>query len=92
MSATVAHMSTVASRDLRNHTADVLRTVSAGSPVTITVNGVAVAEIVPVRTTRKAYLTKADLIEVVSHRQSDPDLTADLARLAGETTDGLDPL
>jgi prevent-host-death family protein len=85
-------MSTVASRDLRNHTADVLRQVSDGTRVTITVNGTPVAEISPVRSSRTQFLTKADLIELISHRQSDSGLTSDLERLAGDTTDDLDPL
>ncbi len=42
-------MATVASRDLRNHAADVLRQVSEGAHVTVTVNEIAVAEISPVR-------------------------------------------
>lgn len=84
-------MSTVAARDLRNHTADVLRQVSGGTTVTITVNGLPVAEITPVRSARRQFLTKADLIEVMVTRQSDPGLRDDLARLAGETTDDLEP-
>lgn len=85
-------MSTVASRDLRNHTADVLRQVSDGTRVTVTVNGMPVAEIGPVRSARKQFLTKADLIELTSHKQADSGLSDDLERLAGETTDDLDPL
>lgn len=85
-------MSTIASRDLRNHTAEVLRQVSGGTHVTITVNGMPVAEISPVRSARKQFLTKADLIELISHRQADRGLADDLERLAGDTTDDLDPL
>jgi prevent-host-death family protein len=85
-------MSTVASRDLRNHTAEILRQVSSGTTVTITVHGSAVAEIRPVRATRSQFLTKADLISLISQRQADPGLADDLERLAGETTDDLDPL
>jgi prevent-host-death family protein len=85
-------MTTVASRDLRNHTADVLRQVSRGTPVTITVNGVPVAEISPVRSARRQFLSKADLIEIITLRQADPGLRDDLETLAGETTDDLDPL
>lgn len=84
-------MSTVASRDLRNHTADVLRQVSAGSTVTITVNGMPVAEVGPVRATRKQFLTKAVLVEVISRNQSDPGLAADLERLPGGALDGSSP-
>ncbi|MBW3640233.1 MAG: type II toxin-antitoxin system prevent-host-death family antitoxin [Actinobacteria bacterium] len=84
-------MSTVAARDLRNHTADVLRQVSGGTTVTITVNGLPVAEISPVRSARRQFLTKADLIAVMTTGQADPGLRKDLATLAGETTDDLEP-
>ena len=85
-------MTTVASRDLRNHTAEVLRQVSVGTRVTITVNGVPVAEISPIRSARKQFLSKADLIEIASQRQADAGLRDDLAVLIAETTDDLDPL
>ena len=86
-------MSTVASRDLRNHTADVLRQVSGGTHVTITVNGTPVAEIIPVRSARNQFLSRSDLIEIITARQADPGLRDDLAKLAGETTgDLVDPL
>ncbi len=84
-------MSTVASRELRNHTADVLRQVSTGTTVTIAVNGRPVAEISPIRSARRQFLTKADLIEVMTTCQADPGLREDLAALAGETTDDLEP-
>ncbi len=85
-------MSTIASRDLRNHTADVLRQVSGGTHVTITVNGLPVAELSPVRSARGQFLAKADLIEIMTRRQADPGLRDDLSTLAGETTEDLDPL
>lgn len=85
-------MTTAASRDLRNHTADVLRQVSDGTHVIVTVNGVPVAEISPVRSTRKTFLSKAEVVELMLRRQSDAGLTDDLARLAGETTADLDAL
>ncbi len=84
-------MTTVASRDLRNHTADVLRQVSDGTHVIVTVNGVPVAKISPVRSTR-TFLSKAEVVELMLRRQSDAGLTDDLARLAGETTADLDAL
>jgi prevent-host-death family protein len=82
-------MRTVASRDLRNHTADVLRQVRSGNAVTITVNGDPVAEIRPVRALRKQFLSKADVVTLVAQRQADSGLTAVLARLAGDSTDDL---
>jgi prevent-host-death family protein len=85
-------MSSVASRDLRNHTAEVLRTVSDGTLVTVTVNGAPVAEIRPIRSARSRFLTKADLVEILSRHQADAGLTTELLDLAGETTDDLDRL
>ncbi len=85
-------MTTIASRELRNHTADVLRRVADGTHVTITVNGVPVAEISPIRSTRKHFLSQSDLVEIMTRKQADPGLRDDLAALAGETTDDLGPL
>ena len=83
-------MTKVASRDLRNHTAEVLRQVSEGAHVTVTVNGTPVAEIIPVRAMRRASMSKRELIVLLANHQADPGLRDDLAALAGETTDDLD--
>ncbi len=85
-------MTTIASRDLRNHTAEVLRQVADGTRVTVTVNGTPVAEIGPVRSTRPQFFTKAELVELVSQHQADPGLSSELEQLAGDTTDDLDAL
>ena len=85
-------MSSVASRDLRNHTAEVLRQVADGTRMTITVNGRPVAEIGPVPAIRPQFFSRADLIGLIEEYPADPKLTRDLEILAGETTDDLDPL
>jgi prevent-host-death family protein len=85
-------MMRVASRDLRNHTAEVLRQVAEGARVTVTVNGTPVAEISPVRGTRRASMSKSELVVLLASHQADPGLRDDLAALAGETTDDLDSL
>lgn len=90
--ATICHMISVASRDLRNHTADVLRRVAAGEQVSITVHGRVVAEIVPPADARAPYLTKHEVLDIVRHRQADPGLAQDLRELADETTDDLGPI
>lgn len=84
--ATVSHTTTIASRDLRNHTADVLRQVAEGTPVTITVHGNPVAEISPVHSTRTQFLSESDLIEIITRRQSDCGLRDELELLAGDFT------
>ena len=85
-------MSTVASRELRNDTAGVLRRVQAGEEVTITVNGRPVAVIAAIEPRRRRWLSKTELANRLESSQADPGLRDDLAELAGETTDELDEL
>lgn len=82
----------VASRDLRNDTAGLLRRVEAGEEVVITVRGRPVAELVPLRRTPNRWLPWAELVRRLPASQADPALRDDLARLAGDTTDDLEPL
>ncbi|HXH59156.1 type II toxin-antitoxin system prevent-host-death family antitoxin [Iamia sp.] len=83
-------MAEVASRELRNHTADVLRRVEAGEEITITVRGRPVAQVVPLR--RRRWVSGAEMRERLSRVQADPGLRDDLERLAGDTTDDLGPI
>jgi prevent-host-death family protein len=82
----------VASRQLRNNTADLLRRVEAGDEVVITTRGRPVASLVPVAVRRRRWLPRAELLRRLAVAQADPGLREDLARLAGETTDDLGPL
>ncbi|MBK8078292.1 MAG: type II toxin-antitoxin system Phd/YefM family antitoxin [Kineosporiaceae bacterium] len=85
-------MTEVPSRDLRNHTAEVLRRVAAGEDVVVTVNGRQVARVVPVQARRRRWITRAELVRRLEIVQADPGLRHDLEALAGETTDDLGPL
>ncbi|MCV6969407.1 type II toxin-antitoxin system Phd/YefM family antitoxin [Mycobacterium bohemicum] len=85
-------MSEVASRELRNDTAGVLRRVREGEDVTITVNGRPVAVLVPVSPRRRRWLGKAEFLSRLRRAQADLGLRTDLATLAGDTTDDLEPL
>ena len=58
-------MPSVASRELRNHTAAVLRQVAEGATVTITVNGAPVADVVPHRSSRRRFFTRRELTELL---------------------------
>lgn len=82
----------VASRELRNGTAGLLKRVAAGEEVVITVNGRPVAQLVPVRRERRRWMSRDDLAERLARHQADPGLRADLARIAGDTTDDLGPI
>ncbi|HEY8693100.1 MAG TPA: type II toxin-antitoxin system prevent-host-death family antitoxin [Chloroflexota bacterium] len=80
-------MAEIASRELRNRTAEVLRRVEQGESVTITVNGRPVAVLEPVHGRR--WMPKAEFISKVLSVQADPGLTRELAVLIPDTTDDL---
>jgi prevent-host-death family protein len=84
----------VATRELRNDTAGVLRRVEAGETVVITVRGRPVADLVPHRPEGPRWLGPDEVVELLSKYSADPGLRDDLDRLTGETTDedGLDRL
>jgi prevent-host-death family protein len=82
----------VASRDLRNNTADLLRRVDAGEQIVITKRGDPVASLVPFEHSRRRWLPRVELVRRLTATQADPGLRDDLTRLAGETTDDLGPL
>lgn len=82
----------VASRELRNNTADLLRRVADGEEIVIATRGKPVAALVPLTEDRRRWLPRAELARRLAAAQADPGLRADLARLAGETTDDLGPL
>jgi len=82
----------VAARELRNNTADLLRRVEAGDEVVVTTRGRPVAALTPLADERRRWLPRTELARRLVTAQADPGLRADLARLAGETTDDLDPL
>jgi prevent-host-death family protein len=85
-------MSEVASRELRNDTAGLLRRVQAGEEITVTVNGKAVARLTALQPTRRRLLSRDEFLRRLDRAQADPALRVELAELAGDTTDDLRPL
>ncbi|MGH3586606.1 MAG: type II toxin-antitoxin system Phd/YefM family antitoxin [Pseudonocardia sp.] len=78
-------MNEIALRELRNHTSEVLRRVEDGEELDVTVNGRAVARLVPLP--RRPRFLPAD---VVLANQADPGLLDDIRELTGdETTDDM---
>jgi prevent-host-death family protein len=75
-------MSDVSSRDLRNHTADVLRRVEAGERVRISVNRRPVAELVPLDPPR--WTSGARMERILRDSQADEGLLDDLAAIRGQ--------
>jgi len=83
----------VASRELRNDTAGVLRKVEAGQTIVITRRGRPVADLVPHRVSESPrWLTPDEVVEIHEAARLDPTLAADIQRLAGETTADLGPI
>lgn len=76
----------VATRDLRNKTADLLKRVEAGESMVITVRGKRVATLSPYRDDAPRWMPRDELIELLKTHSADPGLRDDLKRL-GETTD-----
>lgn len=91
--ATFTHMGSIASRDLRNHTADALRRVREGERVIVTVHGEAVAELVPPPAARRpTSISRAALLSLVDRSSADPALRDELRALGDESTDDLGTL
>ena len=82
-------MVTVGVRDLRNRTADVINQAREGKTIVLTSRGEPIAQIVPLSTRRRAYLTPA---EVIAMPKADAGMWQDLATLEGDDTDSLGPI
>jgi prevent-host-death family protein len=82
-------MSHVPVRDLRNHTAKIIERARQGEEVTITVNGVPAATLVPVRPAKKAFLTKQEFLAL---SPGTPVTEAHPHDLWDDTTDDLGPI
>jgi len=75
----------VASGELRNDTAGVLRRAAAGEVVQVTINGEPVAELGPIRERRSSWTPKAVFAARLARAQADPGLREDLRALTGDT-------
>jgi prevent-host-death family protein len=73
----------VASRELRNDTAGVLRRAAAGESVQITVNGEPVRELGPLRDRRSHWTSSLQLVERLANTQADPALGDEIRALSG---------
>ena len=73
----------VSSRDLRNHTADLLRRAEAGERIRINVNRRPVAELVPLG--RSQWASGAMFERILREAPADAGLIDDLAALRAQT-------
>ena len=57
---------TIAQRELRNDNAKVIEAVASGESFVITRNGIPVAELRPIRTSRRATVPKVELVDLAT--------------------------
>lgn len=74
-------------RDLRNRTADVVAAVRAGERLSLTVNRMPVADIVPHAGSRSPWVPSHSLRQLVTQTGVDPGLLDDLADVRGDVID-----
>lgn len=74
-------------RELRNHTADVVAAVRSGERVSLTVNRMPVADIVPHEQERSPWRPVSVLHDVVDEAGADQLLLSDLADVRGALVD-----
>jgi prevent-host-death family protein len=82
MCATFVAMADVSSRDLRNHTAEVLRRVESGERVRVSVNRRPVAELVPLG--RPQWVAGAAIEAILRESSADAELLDDVAAVRGQ--------
>ena len=82
----------VASRELRNDTAGLLRKVEAGETVVITRRGKPVANLVPHPGRGPRWITPAEVLAIREIAAGDPTFADDLKKMREETTDDLGPI
>jgi prevent-host-death family protein len=74
-------------RDLRNHTADIVAAVKSGERLSLTVNRLPVADIVPHSQQRSPWVPSHTLRSVIEEAGADEGLLADLADVRGSLLD-----
>lgn len=75
-------------RELRNHTAEVVAAVRSGERLSLTVNRLPVADIVPHTSQRSPWVPSQTLRSIVDDAGADAGLLADLADVRGSLLDG----
>ena len=71
-------MPTIAQRDLRNRSAEILREAERGTSFVVTVGGRPVAQLGPIP--RRRWVPREELVRLLSDAPSDSTLAADLVR------------
>jgi prevent-host-death family protein len=77
---------TIAQRELRNDNAKVIEAVAAGESFVVTRNGVPVAELRPIRQTRRTFVPVAELLALAAGPRINPErFRADLDQVVDQS-------
>jgi prevent-host-death family protein len=82
-------MKTIAQRELRNQSGEILRQAEAGEQFTITVDGRPVAVLGPYQ--KRQWVPKEELLKVLRGLPPDPSLMDDLREMDGSVDELTDP-
>lgn len=82
-------MKTIAQRELRNQSGEILRQAEAGEQFTITVDGRPVAVLGPYQ--KRQWVSKEDLLKALRGLPPDPTLMDDLREMDGDMDELTDP-
>jgi len=74
-------MKTIPQRELRNRVSRVLRKVEAGERMRITVDGRAVADLVPLEGARRTFVPRDDVVVLLRRASLDRKFTRDISAL-----------
>jgi prevent-host-death family protein len=82
-------MRSIPRRELRNQIARVLREVEAGETLRITVDGQPVADLVPIRASRRTFVPREDVFSLLERAPLGPEFAHDVDEATGATIDEL---
>ncbi len=82
-------MKTIAQRELRNHSGEILRQAEGGEQFTITVDGRPVATLGPCQ--KRQWVPKAEFLRILRSLPPDPTFFEDLGDMGGTVEDLEDP-
>lgn len=82
-------MKTIAQRELRNHSGEILRQAEGGAQFSITVDGRPVAVLGP--QPHGPWIAKSELVKILASHPADPSFREDVAELGGSVHQMDDP-
>jgi prevent-host-death family protein len=82
-------MRTIAQRELRNHSGEILRQAESGEQFAITVDGRPVAMLIPYQ--KRQWVSKGEILKILRSQPPDPTFFEDVGTLGGTLEDLKDP-